>query len=239
MRKQFHLLKLIAAVLGTVILAACAINKSHPQDPYENFNRPIHRFNVAVDHAIYRPIGNTYRKLTPKAVTIGVHNFFSNLRQIPNVINDLLQAQFKFALEDSTRFVINSTFGVAGILDVATHMGLKPHYTDFGLTLARWGDKNSPYFVIPFLGPSTFRDAFAWPIDGFMTVYPYIEPVWVSYALLGTYYVNLRAELLDAEEALPAANFDDYDFMRNAYLQHRAWLLNPTDDKPSVLYVEE
>ena len=231
-------LRRLSITVGVIILTACTIAKNHPQDPYENFNRPIHNFNVMVDKTIYKPVGQVYRFVTPKPVSKAIGNFFANLRQIPTVANDLLQAEFKLALQDSTRFILNSTLGIGGLMDVAINMGLKPHYTDFGLTLAHWGDKKSPYLVIPFAGPSTIRDTFAWPVDGFMTVYPYIEPLWISYSMVGLNYVNLRAELLEAEEAFPTAKFEDYEFIRDAYLQRRASLLSH-DDKPSILYVEE
>lgn len=238
MNRQLRFFSYILMSAGCGFIGACAVSKAHPEDPYENFNRPIHQFNVFIDQHFYKPVGQAYRAVTPKPVAKAVSNFFANLRQIPTVANDLLQAEYKHALQDSTRFLINSTFGIAGLMDVANYWGLKPHYTDFGLTLAHWGDKKSPYLVLPFLGPSTIRDAFAWPVDGFMTVYPYVEPLWVSYALLGGYYVNLRAELLDAEAAFTSADFYDYAVMRSAYLEHRAWLLNP-DAAPTVPYVDE
>lgn len=227
------------SLLVVTLLCACTRSHNHPQDPYENYNRSVFKFNKAIDKAIYKPVAKVYKTITPTPIYKASGNFFNNLRQIPTVVNFVLQGELKDAMLGTWRFVLNSTVGIGGLMDVAVNMGLPPHYSDFGITLARWGIKESPYFMLPFLGPSTLRDTVAWPIDGLMTVYPYINPAWVSWGLVGWRYVHLRAELLDAEGAISSAEFDEYEFLRDAYLQRRAYLMRDDLSQPSVDYVEE
>ncbi|MCW5588547.1 MAG: VacJ family lipoprotein [Legionellales bacterium] len=210
--------------LVSLVLSACATVKNSPQDPsdpYEAFNRQSYQFNEDLDTTFLKPVAEVYQKLLPWTVRAGVTNVFNNLAEIPTVANDLLQINPAQALHDTGRFAINSTIGVGGIFDTAKHMGLKPHSEDFGLTLARWGWTRSPYLVIPFLGPSTVRDAIGIPVDYYaFTIYPHLKSK-VTYSLLALDGLNYRASLLSAEEVVDQAALDPYVFFRDAYFQRR------------------
>lgn len=218
-------------VFGLVALfiamnSAAATYYSNPDDPYEDFNRHAFKLNEGIDKAIFKPVATVYKTVLPWPVTKGVNNFFSNLREVPTVINDLLQAKFYQATSDTWRFVINSTVGVFGLIDVASKIGLEKHYQDLGLTLATWGYKNSAYLVLPIFGPSTVRDGIAFPINNaYFNIYPYIYPVTTRNTLYGLNLINTRAQLLEVDKFIEQAAFDRYSFERNAYLQRRQYQL--------------
>src|SRR5438309_7762083 len=144
-----RLIERFTVVAVTLMITGCAHKGTNPIDPYEPFNRKVHNFNMAFDATFLKPPTKLYVAIVPKRIRKGVNNAFNNLDMLPTVANDLLQAKGKWAIKDSWRFVINSTLGVAGLFDVAATFGLPPHYNDLGLTLAKWGDKNSPYIVVP------------------------------------------------------------------------------------------
>ena len=146
-------------LLATLMLSNCVHQGNNPADPYELWNRKIHRFNMAFDATMLRPPAKLYQAILPSRLRKGINNAFNNVDMLPSIANDLLQAEGKWAIKDTWRFVINSSLGVAGFFDVANTFGLPPHYNDLGLTFAKWGDKKSPYLVIPLIGPSTLRDA--------------------------------------------------------------------------------
>ena len=161
---------------------------------------------------------------------------------LPSTANDLLQAEWKQAIRDTWRFAINSTLGLGGILDVATGFGLPHHNNDLGLTFARWGNKQSPYLVLPLLGPATIRDAMGETIDfAVFMPYPYLNNYALIYGLLGLRYIDLRAQLMDTEKLMDEA-LDPYVFIRDAYLQNRNFAIHgemaAADDMGS-LYVDE
>lgn len=195
-------------------------------DPYERFNRVMFQFNEVFDKLILKPVATLYIKIIPKPLSKGLSNFYNNIDTIPTVANDFLQANFYQGTSDAWRLVINSTVGIVGFFDVATPMGLEPNKEDFGLTLAQWGYRKSNYLVLPFLGPGTVRDQIGWPINYyFLTIYPYIYPVEQRNQLYFTGLVVKRAELLRYQNVLEEASLDDYTFIRNAYLQRRAYQL--------------
>lgn len=232
-------IKAISTCLIAAGLTACIKKGPNPDDPYESINRTTYKFNTAFDRTMLKPAAKLYKAALPPQVRLGVSNAYDNLHMIPTVANDILQAKWTVAIKDSWRFLLNSTLGVAGVFDVATHFSLPPHSNDLGLTFAQWGDKQSPYFVIPFLGPSTIRDGAGMLFDfTVFTVYPYIKPYKLQYGLIGLRYVDLRAELLDTERLLQQA-LDPYSFIRDAYLQHRAHLIGGSVDAPSDLYVDD
>ncbi|OZA16678.1 MAG: hypothetical protein B7X85_06195, partial [Thiotrichales bacterium 17-46-47] len=127
-------------------------------DPYESFNRPIDEFNAGFDKHAFKPVAEGYVAITPDPARQAVHNFISNLFEPETIVNDLLQGKFTQAVQDTARFIFNSTFGLFGLIDIATPMGLPYNNEDFGQTLAVWGWKDSDYVALPFLGPSTVRD---------------------------------------------------------------------------------
>jgi len=244
-RRSFKTLFLIFLL---AFLTGCAATGkySNPADPYEGFNRGVHKFNKKLDTYALKPIARLYKAIVPKPISRAISNFFGNLGEVPTVINDVLQANFYLAISDSWRFLINTTVGVGGLFDVATQMDLPRHKQDLGLTLARWGYTKSAYLVLPFFGPNTVRDAIALPINySLFTVYPHIQNIPLRNSLIALNIVNRRATLLDLEKLVNQASFDPYVFERNAYLQRRKFLIKrishtesePTDDKDDV-YLE-
>ncbi len=213
---------------------------TNPDDPFEAINRPIDRFNRAFDATMLKPIASVYDAVTPTVIRVGINNFYRNVNLAPTIANDLLQAEWMLALKDTWRLIINSSLGLGGLMDPASHCQLPPHSNDLGLTLAKWGNTTSPYIVIPFLGPSTIRDGMGLLFDySFFTPYPYLNQANVVYGLLALRYVDLRAQLFDVEK-LMQQSIDPYALMRDAYLQNRRYLITgkqpPTSDE---LYVED
>lgn len=220
-------------------LTACVTKGPNPDDPYETINRKIHRFNVAVDKVALKPAAKVYTAVLPAFVRAGINNVYNNINMLPTVANDLLQAQWQTAILDTWRFIANSTIGGAGIFDVASTFSLPPHSNDLGLTFAKWGDKKSPFIMIPLLGPSTIRDGMSLMFDyALFTPYPYIQPDGVIYSILALRYVDLRSQML-ANERLMADALDEYAFIRDAYLQHRHYLITGVQQDDGSLYVDE
>lgn len=198
----------------------------NPKDPYEKFNRSMYRFNDIMDQLILKPTATFYNKVVPKPLNKGIANFFSNINNVPTVLNDALQGNIYQATSDSWRLAINSTIGILGFFDFAADMGLEPNSEDFGLTLARWGWTNSNYLVLPFFGPSTVRDGVGIPINYyFLSVYPYIKPVRTRYEIYALGIISRRADLLHFQSVFENAAVDKYSFLRDAYLQRRAYLI--------------
>lgn len=219
-----------AAITSSIESKELAIDDDAPpvtqKDPYERFNRVMFRFNDALDQFILKPVANVYNAILPKPITKGIGNIFANIDTIPTVFNDVLQANIYQATSDAWRLVINSTVGILGFFDVAAQIGLEPNKEDFGLTLAQWGYKDSNYLVVPFLGPSTPRDALGWPVDYYaFSIYPYIHPKIRRYELYALGVVSRRADLLRYQNVMEQLSVDKYVFLRNAYMQRRAYLI--------------
>ncbi|MES2997941.1 MAG: VacJ family lipoprotein [Pseudomonadota bacterium] len=195
-------------------------------DPYENFNRHAFKLNQTLDKIFFKPVATVYKTILPWPLSKGISNFFSNLEQVPTIINDVLQADFYDATADTWRLLINTTVGIGGFVDVASRINLPAHSQDFGLTLAKWGYRSSAYLVVPILGPRTVRDTISWPINyGIFSVYPYIDDMaWRNGLTVGS-FINARAQLLDFDQTIRQASFDPYVFQRNAYLQRRDYLI--------------
>ena len=215
-------------VLSIVLfLTACASNSQygqHSADPYESVNRKIFAFNHGIDNYVLKPVAKGYRKVTPNTVEKGVNNFFSNLLEIRNIINASLQGKGHKSLDYTGRFIINSSFGLFGLFDIAGEMGLeKDGGEDFGQTLATWGVGSGPYLVLPLLGPSTVRDGLAIPVNQMLDPKNYVSHRRTSNALTGGNLINTRAQLLDVENLVTG---DRYSFLRDAYLQRRQYLIN-------------
>jgi len=194
-----------------------------PNDPFERYNRTMYRFNDTLDRAVLKPVAKGYQKVVPQPVDDSVTNFFSNLDDVVVTLNDLLQGKARQAGSDLSRLVWNSTVGIGGLFDVASHLGLPKHNEDFGQTLGKWGVGPGPYLVLPFFGPSTVRDTAALPVDWESDpLYHYYDVDANGYWKLKTlYYVDKRADLLRASRILEQAALDEYVFMREAYLQRR------------------
>lgn len=216
---------LLAVVCWTALLAGCATAPAvTKEDPWENVNRSVFKFNDALDTWVAKPIAKGYVAVAPSFVEVGVNNFFDNVTEVPNVLNDLLQAKWKQAGYDGSRFVLNTFAGLGGFVDVAAEVGLpKNQREDFGQTLRTWGVPQGPYIVLPILGPSTLTDVAARPVDWVSNPTTYITNEPLRYGVTALDYTNVRAGLLDAEGLLSG---DKYLFFREAYLQNRNFLVN-------------
>ena len=209
--------------LFLALLCACASlppGKRDPRDPWERMNRATYRFNDAFDKTIARPVARGYRKALPQFAQTGVRNFFDNLQTPIVMLNDLLQGQVRSFVNDTARLVINSTFGIGGLFDPATAVGLDKNDRDFGQTLGKWGVHKGPYVVLPFLGPSDVRDAVGRAGDTYSTPTTYLDDRYWRYGLWLLDKVDLRSRYLDYDHLVDAA-YDPYAFLRNAYLQNR------------------
>ena len=199
-------------------------SKEKDVDPWAAWNRPVSNFNYVLDRAILKPAAKGYRWIAPQVVEDSVSRFFSNLGEVSNTVNNLLQWEPKQAVNSLGRLVVNSTLGVGGLFDVATPFGLpKEEPEDFGQTLGDWGVDSGPYFVIPFLGPSTARDAPARIVDWFLDPINYVEEDAVQISLNALDLIETRAGFLDQEGVISG---DIYLFVRDAYLQRREFLVN-------------
>ncbi len=214
----------ILAMLMTLGAGGAKAQTQDPEDPWEDFNRAMFAFNDTADRYVIKPVAKGYVKVTPSPLRQGVSNVFYNLLEVRNVFNDLLQAKFGQAGKDTGRFLINSTLGVAGVFDVAAHMGLpRAEGEDFGQTLAAWGVSDGPYLVLPVFGPRTLRDAAATPVDWFTDPKTYIGHTRTSYEIKVADLVDTRARLLSLEQDIGA---DKYTLFRDIYLQRREYLIN-------------
>ena len=225
-----------AGALLLSLLAGCATtNMGTPGDPLERMNRATYRFNDSVDRAVLRPVATGYRDHVPELVQQGIDNFLENLAFPTTIVNDLLQLKIKDTLVDLGRFAVNTTLGLGGLLDPASHFGIPKNDEDFGQTLGRWGVSAGPYVVVPFFGPSTVRDAPSIYVDAQtdLRVALHIDNS-VEWALAGVSLVHRRSELLPFDAQFDAA-YDRYAFIRNAWLQRREYQVkdgNVTDDIP-------
>ena len=235
-----RLIAALSTLVSSILLTSCVQKGPNPVDPYESVNRKIYKFNMALDASVLKPSARVYKAVVPSPIRTGINNAFNNVLMLPTAANDLLQGDWRYAIKASWRFLINSTFGIVGFFDVADRgFGLPPHYNDLGLTFAKWGDKKSPYIVIPLLGPSTIRDGMSIPFDYMFTPYFYIPSGLVIYSLAGVRYVDIRTQLLETEPLLNEA-FDKYSFIRDAYLQHRNYLITGEQaDSDSSGYIDD
>ncbi|QHE94292.1 MlaA family lipoprotein [Pandoraea fibrosis] len=227
---------------GAMALAGCAtVTNPNPADPIEGFNRSMYSFNDTLDKAVMVPVAKGYRFAVPEPARDMVTNFFSNVGDVYNFANNLLQLEITAAAQDLMRLTMNTFFGVGGLFDFATPAGLPKHSQDFGVTLGKWGLPDGPYLVLPLLGPSTVRDTVGMAGNMFIDPTSYIKPDWVSYTIYGVRLVNTRANLLDASNLLEAAALDPYSFTRDAYLARRKYLINggATGDSTLPNYEDE
>lgn len=185
-------------------------------DPWEGFNRPVFKFNDGVDRAAIKPAATAYDSM-PDIVGDRFANFVGNLDDVPTMLNNLMQGDVGDAAVDLGRVLINTTVGILGLFDVASHMGLEKHHDEFSQTLAGWGVPGGPYLVVPILGPSSARDFPADIVDIFMNPATYFEPV-ARVAVTVIKGLETRAGLLDKEDILKEWSNDYYVAVRNYYL---------------------
>jgi len=199
------------------------------KDPLESINRGVYKFNDVTDRAVFKPVATAYKTVAPTPIRTGVNNFFNNLGTLTNVLNNLLQFKLANAFSEAGRFVINSTFGIAGLIDVTGMDKIPVHKEDFGQTLGYWGVGPGAYLVLPFAGPSSVRDTTGWIFDLSTTdpiTYTHnIGEVRLHNQLRAAQFIDKRTELLDAKDLVDDASLDPYAFMRDAYLQRRASLV--------------
>tara|TARA_B100001287_G_scaffold149892_1_gene126197 strand:- start:859 stop:1602 length:744 start_codon:yes stop_codon:yes gene_type:complete len=230
-RESSKLARITLCFLASFMLSISVDTKADEEDdPLEPINRVIFEFNEIVDDNILEPVAKGYKYVTPDPVEKGISNFFSNLGEINTIANDLLQLKFQQAGKDSLRFFLNSTIGVLGIFDVATPLGLSKNKEDFGQTLGFWGIPNGPYLVLPFLGPSSFRDAPGSFVDYELSPIEQLHHE-ERQALRLINIVETRAKLLRATKILDTAAKDKYIFIRESYLQKRESLVRDGENE--------
>lgn len=223
---------------AVVLLAGCAIAKPRTDDPHEKFNRSMFAFNNSLDKAVIRPVAVGYRKVTNETIRRSVSDFFTNIHMPITIANDLLQARPKEAVQSSGRFIVNIALGLGGFFDPASALGIPLDETDFGITLARWGVPEGSFLMLPFFGPTTMRDVWRMPVDGYFfdplsyfarnNSYEYGQ----EYLPQVLYLITLRSSAIDAESFLNSA-YDPYAFIRDAYRQQRLYQIyrgNPPED---------
>jgi phospholipid-binding lipoprotein MlaA len=226
----------VALVVGmTLLVSGCAAPpaKKDARDPFERVNRATYKFNDTVDRAVLKPVAKGYKKVTPGFVQTGVSNFFNNLEQPTVIVSDLLQAKFKGAFSDTGRFLMNTTIGLGGLLDPATAAGLDKNDEDLGQAFGKWGIGPGPYLMVPLFGPSDLRDGIGAVGQVYTDPLHYVERDAWRYGINGVGVINLRAGLLETDQAL-ANTFDRYAFIRNAYLQRREYLVTDGAVAPST-----
>jgi len=213
------------------ILFSCFISaEENPKDPYEGFNRGVYTFNDTIDGAILKPIAMGYNYVTPDVAKKGINNFYNNITDFITAVNSFLQLDFEQGMTDSGRVIVNTTIGMLGFVDVAStnvNNYTERNKQDFGTTLARYGWRDSAYLVIPFFGPSTFRDGTGLAVDGlFIDPIGYVNNVRLRNRLYIGKIINTRAQLLDATNLMDDASIDPYAFQRDSWLQMRNAQIN-------------
>jgi phospholipid-binding lipoprotein MlaA len=233
--RLFKTLALMALVLG---LAGCQTvqgmgnrieravdkvmgSKGQRLDPWESWNRKVFAFNEKLDEAVLKPVATAYSNVVPSPIRTGIDNFFGNISDAWSAVNLLLQGRFKAGVEQGMRFAVNSTFGLAGVLDVATEAGLEKNSQDFGKTLGKWGMGTGAYVVWPVFGPSSVRDSLALPVDWQASPAVVFDDGRKKVLITSLNLINTRANFLRAGEMLEGIALDKYTFYRDAYLQRR------------------
>ena len=215
-------LAMASLLVGAALLTGCAtVARPDPNDPLESYNRSMTNFNDQVDAMVLKPVATAYREVTPAPVRTGVSNFFANIGDVWSFVNNVLQLRAEAAGSSFMRVNVNTIFGLGGLLDVASELGIERYKQDFGLTLGRWGVGTGPYLVLPILGPSTLRDTLALPVDMKGNVVSHVDPVSARNSLYALRAVDVRANLLRAGSVLDSAALDKYSFTRDVFLQVR------------------
>ena len=221
------MLRIATLCLFALTLVGCATvppAERNPRDPWQRMNRGVYKFNDAVDTAVVTPVARTYLRVTPEVVRTGITNFFNNATYPDVIVNALLQGQLKPFARDTGRFVVNTTIGIAGLFDPASRMGLAYEDRDFGQTFGKWGAPSGPFLILPILGPSDVRDGLGRVPDSYAEPWAYINNPYWDYGTLLVYEVKLRADLLPLTD-MAKKTYDPYAFVRNAYLQHRDFMV--------------
>ena len=208
-------------------------SKGQKLDPWESWNRKVFAFNEKLDEAVLKPVAQVYSDVVPSPIRTGIGNFFGNIGDAWSAVNLMLQGRWRVGLDQGMRFVVNSTFGLAGVLDVATEAGLEKNSQDFGKTLGKWGMGTGAYIVWPLFGPSSVRDSIALPVDWQASPAVVFDDGKKKVLITSLNLVNTRANFLRAGEMLEGIALDKYTFYRDAYLQRRGSF--DDDDEVEVL----
>ena len=235
-RTRRCLLLCVASVLVGCASIPAGVEPS-PQDPWERFNRSVFEFNEGLDAYLLKPVVAGYRFVLPEFVREGIYNFFSNYNDIYTALQNMLQGKPDFAFNDLMRVVVNTTFGLAGLIDMATPGGLEKHKEDWGQTFGVWGVPAGPYVVLPFFGPSNVRDTFGTVADLESDyLFRLLPDVALRNSITGLRIVNARNTYYEAGDLLDGAAIDKYSFMRDAYIQRRQYQINEgrDDEEPTM-----
>lgn len=228
------LLRSVPLLLIISMAGGCATTGAvDRRDPLEGMNRSVYSFNQFMDKALFDPVGKVYETVVPNPLDHGVTNFFSNLGEIASIANGILQLKLGRALSNIARFAVNSILGIGGLFDVATGMGLPAQHEDFGQTLGRWGVGNGPFLIAPFFGPTTFRDAVGFSVDTiFLNPVSYVDPDAYRAGLLSLDYIDYKTDHKSARSLIGEASVDEYEFLKNAYLERRESQVRDGADGP-------
>ena len=237
--KSVLMLGLVISMVGCASIPAGA--ERSPQDPWEPFNRSVFEFNEGLDAYLLKPVVAGYRFVLPEFLREGIYNFFSNYGDIYTALYNLLQGKPDYAFNDFMRVMVNTTMGLGGLIDLATPGGLEKHKEDWGQTLGVWGVPSGPYVVLPFFGPSNVRDTFGTVADLESDyLFRLLPDVALRNSLTGLRVVNARNTYYEAGDLLDGAAIDKYTFMRDAYIQRRAYQINEgRDDEEPLMPVYE
>tara|TARA_B100000686_G_scaffold329248_1_gene390204 strand:- start:12869 stop:13729 length:861 start_codon:yes stop_codon:yes gene_type:complete len=219
----FNALKFLILLFFGFLFSGCATTENK-HDPYESINRSIFSFNEQADKYVLKPVAKSYKFIAPEPVQVGAGNFFSNLDDFVVVVNDILQLKFSEARSDGSRLLINTFLGIGGLVDFGSDYGFPKRHEDFGQTLAHYGVSSGPYIVVPFFGGYTVRDGLGSIVDVATNPVFYAAPFmapFISPTIGAGKFVDERKQLLDKEEIVNEAALDKYEFLRDAYLQHR------------------
>ena len=233
--KRIVLLCWVGMMVGCASIPAGV--QPSPHDPWEPFNRSVFEFNEGLDAYLLKPVVKVYRFILPEFVRDGIYNFFSNYNDIYTALQNLLQGKPDLAFSDLMRVVVNTTFGLGGLIDMATPGGLPKHKEDWGQTFGVWGIPSGPYVVLPFFGPSSVRDTFGTAADLQSDyLFSFVKDIGLRNSITGLRVVNARNTYYEAGDLLDGAALDKYSFLRDAYIQRREYQINEgREDEETVM----
>ena len=215
--------------ISAYLMLLLSINTFAIDDPFEEYNRKIWAFNEFLDDNLAKPTAEVYTSITPNFIEIGISNFFRNLNELDNTANQLLQGKPLLAANDFSRFLINSTIGFGGLIDVGSSFGLERHDEDFGQTLGVWGVSSGPFLMIPIYGPSTPRGLAGRSVSSVLSGTFAIEETDVRLGITALDALETRARYLEVETLIIG---DRYSFIRDSYMQYQEFESNNGEDQP-------